>query len=103
MTFQETLAVLRGKMATAKVDGQVVYQFCLSGDNGGDFYVSAADGKAELHEGLAESPNLTVSMADTDFEQMIGGKLNATTAFMAGKIKIKGDMMLAMKLQSLLG
>jgi putative sterol carrier protein len=34
---------------------------------------------------------------------MLDGKLNATSAFMAGKLKVKGDMSLAMKLQSLLG
>jgi putative sterol carrier protein len=34
---------------------------------------------------------------------MIDGQLNATSAFMAGKLKIKGDMSLAMKLQSIVG
>ncbi|NLA04878.1 MAG: SCP2 sterol-binding domain-containing protein, partial [Firmicutes bacterium] len=38
-----------------------------------------------------------------DFGSLLDGKLNATSAFMAGKLKVKGDMGLAMKLQSLLG
>jgi putative sterol carrier protein len=42
-------------------------------------------------------------MADADFLKLVGGKLNAQMAFMTGKIKIQGDMGLAMKLQQLLG
>jgi putative sterol carrier protein len=41
-------------------------------------------------------------MADTDFVDLATGKLDGTAAFMSGKLKIKGDMGLAMKLQSIL-
>ena len=80
-----------------------VYQFDLSGDNGGVFHVSVDDGKATVVEEAHDSPNITISMAADDFDAMLDGKLNATSAFMAGKLKVKGDMSLAMKLQSLLG
>jgi putative sterol carrier protein len=76
-------------------------QFNLSGDNGGQWYVSIKDGKAEVSKGTAASANMTMSMAAQDYVDMISGKLNGQMAFMSGKLKISGDMGLAMKMQSL--
>ena len=88
----------------AKMKGvSAVYQFDLTGDNGGVFHVAVDDGKANVVESEHDSPNITITMAADDFDAMLDGKLNATSAFMAGKLKVKGDMSLAMKLQSLLG
>ncbi len=88
----------------AKMKGvSAVYQFDLSGDNGGVFHAAVDDGKATVVEDAHDSPNITISMTGEDFAAMLDGKLNATSAFMAGKLKVKGDMSLAMKLQSLLG
>src|SRR5690349_24324722 len=76
-------------------------QFNLSGDNGGSWYVTIKDGKAEVSQGTASAPNMTLSMSAQDYVDMILGKLNGQMAFMSGKLKISGDMGLAMKLQSL--
>jgi len=43
-----------------------------------------------------------MTMSNEDFINMFQGKLNATTAFMSGKLKIEGNMMLAMKLEQLM-
>ena len=76
-------------------------QFNLSGDNGGQWYTTIKDGKAEVNKGTASSPNMTLSMSAGDYVDMILGKLNGQMAFMSGKLKISGDMGLAMKMQSL--
>jgi putative sterol carrier protein len=76
-------------------------QFNLSGDSGGEWYVTIKDGKAEVTKGKAASPNMTLSMTAQDYVDMIMGKLNGQMAFMSGKLKIAGDMGLAMKMQSL--
>jgi putative sterol carrier protein len=76
-------------------------QFNLSGDNGGQWYVTIKDGKAEVTKGTASAPNMTLSMTAQDYVDMIMGKLNGQMAFMSGKLKISGDMGLAMKMQSL--
>jgi len=76
-------------------------QFNLSGDNGGQWYVAIKDGKAEVHEGTAPSANMTMSMSAQDYVDMTTGKLNGQMAFMSGKLKISGDMGLAMKMQTL--
>jgi putative sterol carrier protein len=44
----------------------------------------------------------TLKMDFNDFADMIGGKLDGMTAFMTGKLKIEGDMGVAVKLQSIL-
>lgn len=44
----------------------------------------------------------TIKMAFDDFAALIGGQLDGMTAFMTGKLKIEGDMGVAMKLQSIL-
>jgi len=76
-------------------------QFKLSGDNGGEWYVSIKDGKAEVQKGTAPAANMTMSMSASDYVDMTTGKLNGQMAFMSGKLKISGDMGLAMKMQNL--
>ena len=77
-----------------------VYQFNIDGDNGGKWAVKVADGDATVTEGAAESPSITLTMTDENFVNLVTGKLNGQTAFLTGKLKIQGDMTLAMKLAS---
>lgn len=80
-----------------------VFQFDVTGDDPGAFYAKVADQKAEIVEETHDDPNVTITMDVEDLAKLVAGELNATSAFMAGKLKIKGDMSLAMKLQSLIG
>lgn len=76
------------------------FVFKLSGDNGGDWTVDMS--AAEVSEGAADEPEVAVSMSDTDFVDLVEGRLQGMTAFMEGKIQIDGDMGLALQLQELL-
>ncbi len=78
-----------------------VIQFNLSGDGGGTYHVAIKDGVATVSEGAHASPNMTMTLAAQDYVDMISGKLNGQMAFMSGKLKIAGDMGMAMKMQSL--
>ena len=78
-----------------------VIQFNLSGDGGGSYHVVIKDGACSVGEGAHTAPNMTMTMAAQDYVDMISGKLNGQMAFMSGKLKIAGDMGLAMKMQSL--
>jgi putative sterol carrier protein len=77
-----------------------VYQFRV-GDSA--YTVALKDGKTAVAPGEAASPNCTVTMAEGDFLDMVAGKLNGQMAFLTGKLKVAGDMGLALKLGSFLG
>lgn len=51
----------------------------------------------------AGDPGCTMTLDSDDFVKLFMGQLNPTQAFMGGKLKIKGDMMMAMKLEKLMG
>ncbi len=55
----------------------------------------------EVQMGTHASPNITVTMKENDYLDMVNGKLNGQTAFMTGKLKIDGDMGLALRLPNL--
>ncbi len=104
MSYLDIMEVIKDNYDADKMKGvTAVYQFELTGDGGGNFFVDVNDGAAVFEEGQNDNPNITITMAVDDFKQLIEGKLNAVSAFMTGKIKVKGDMSLAMKLQALLG
>ena len=85
--------------AAAGVDA--TYQFDLTGDDGGTYHVKIADGACDVQKGACDSANITITMAASDYLDMINGKLNPQMAFMGGKLKIKGDMSLALKMQQI--
>jgi len=89
------------KVDKDKIQGMnAVYQFNVTGDGGGEWNVKVANGEAAAAEGTADDPSITLTIAADDFVSLVTGKLNGQTAFLTGKLKIKGDMTLAMKLQS---
>jgi putative sterol carrier protein len=78
-----------------------VYQFDITGEGGGKWYAAITNGDLSVVEGEHASPNLTVTMTAQDYIDMAAGKLNGMVAFSTGKLKIKGDMLLAMKMQTI--
>ena len=78
-----------------------VYQFDLSGDGGGKWYAAIKNDACQVTEGSHASPNITISMAAQDYLDMISGKANGQMLFMSGKLRIAGDLSLALRLQSI--
>jgi len=79
------------------------YQFDLTGDEGGQWAVDLTKEADYVVPGKIENPNVTITMAAKDFVDLVEGRLNGQMAFMTGKLKLKGDMSLALKLQQILG
>ena len=90
------------KMDATKTAGMnCVYQFDIEGENGGQWMVKLNDGSVEVSEGTDENANITLNATDENWLAIVSGQINGQTAFLTGKLKIKGDMSLAMKLQSI--
>jgi putative sterol carrier protein len=74
------------------------YLFDIEGE--GQWLVTVADGSLNVTEGTGDADATIETSAET-FEKIVSGEQNPTTAYMTGKLKIKGDMGAAMKLQKL--
>jgi putative sterol carrier protein len=84
-------------------DINTVIQIVLTGEGGGEYYMELAGGEIKTNKGKAEAPKLTITQNVEDWREINAGRLNPQMAFMSGKIKISGDMSLAMKLGSIMG
>lgn len=88
----------------SKAEGvDAIFQFNLTGDNGGQYWVKVADKQADVHEGTHDDPTMVITSTADDYIALVNGELNPMTAFMQGKVKVKGDMGLALKLQAMFG
>ena len=73
--------------------------FDLSGEHAGKWWVKVHDGTAESGKGEPpEAAKLTVLADAGDLVKIMVGQMDGTSAFMQGKLKIKGDMGLAIKM-----
>lgn len=80
---------------------RAVYQLDLTGAGGGKYHLVIREDELEVREGAHESPNITITLSAKDFVSMTRGDLRPQVAFMSGRLKLAGDMMLAMKMQDL--
>jgi len=74
------------------------YVFEIEG--AGTWKVDVDDGSVSVTEGGGEA-DATIAASEETFQQVASGDLNATTAYMTGKLKVRGDMGAAMKLSRL--
>ena len=101
-SIKEVFAAMPTRFNAGAAKGlKAVYQFDLTGDNGGKYNMAIDDGALTVGDGAHASPSITITMAASDYLDMANGKLNPQMAFMSGKLKIAGDMGLAMKMQQL--
>jgi putative sterol carrier protein len=90
---------LESRADAAKLAGMTnSYLFDIEGE--GQWLVAVADGKINVTEGEGDA-DATISASGETFEKIVAGEQNPTTAYMTGKLKIKGDMGAAMKLQKI--
>ncbi len=82
-------------------DMRATIQFDLSGDGGGQWYAIIADRALQVNAGQALSPSLTLATSATDYLALINGELKPMAAFMQGRVRVRGDMPLLLKMQSL--
>jgi putative sterol carrier protein len=102
LTVQDLMSRMPGALDPEKAQGvDTVIQYHLTGQEGGDYIINIKDGQCVVSEGVAESPRVTLTADAQDYKDVILGNTNAMQAFMMGKLKLAGDLNLAMKLPSL--
>ncbi|XP_022685780.1 hydroxysteroid dehydrogenase-like protein 2 isoform X2 [Varroa jacobsoni] len=80
-----------------------VFSFVVKGEPE-PFWVDLKNGAGACGKGNPpkENPDVTLTMDKETFMKMFSGTLNPTNAFMAGKLSLKGDLPVAMKLNRLM-
>ena len=92
-------AIIAQKREQAGAIG-AIFKFALEGDGGGTFIVNLKDNPGVTEgDGAAEC---TIRMAAQDFVDLTEGKANGQQLFFTGKLKVEGDMSLALRLQALM-
>ena len=92
---------LEGRLDPSKTAG-MTNSYVFEIDGAGTWRVDVDDGKVTVAEGDGDSDaDATIAASEDTFEQIAAGDLNATTAYMTGKLKVRGDMGAAMKLSRL--
>lgn len=102
-TASDKLKQMGAKIAENKSQAAAIgaiFKFVLEGDGGGSFIVNLKDDPGVVEgEGPAEC---TVRMTAQDFVDLTEGKANGQQLFFTGKLKVEGDMSLALRLQPLM-
>ena len=99
MAARDFFESLQSRADTSKLAGMNnSYLFDIEGE--GQWVVKVADGRVSVTEGGGEA-DATIQTGAETFDKIVAGDQNPTTAYMTGKLKIKGDMGAAMKLQKI--
>jgi putative sterol carrier protein len=94
--FFETLESRMDASRTAGMRNSYVFDI----EGAGTWTVNVDDGKVTVSEGVSDA-DCTITTSEETFQRIAAGEKSPTTAYMTGKLKVKGDIGAAMKLQKL--
>jgi len=98
-TVEQTFEQMESRFRADKAAGvNASIQYDITGSGGGTWNAVIKDSACKVSSGAVANPTLTLTMAAQDWLDMTSGKLSGQNAFMTGKLKLKGDMGLAMKI-----
>jgi putative sterol carrier protein len=98
MTVDELFEMLPERFNAAAATGMnKTLQWNITGEETGVWAFQIADGVGKLIPGGVEKPDMTFTTGAETWVAIAEGKQDAMKAFMTGKLKVAGDMMLALK------
>jgi len=100
VSTREFFETLESRVDTSKTAG-MNNSYLFDIDGAGKWKVDVQDGSVKVTEDEEEDADVTITTSEETFEKITSGEQNATSAYMTGKLKVKGDMGAAMKLQKL--
>ncbi|WKX97881.1 hypothetical protein Q1695_013517 [Nippostrongylus brasiliensis] len=96
----KSMKTLLSKELVDQIKG--VFEFTLTGEKERKITLDLKNGEGSFAEGGSDSASVRFTLAATDFAPIFTGQITPTNAFMSKKLKIKGDMTMALKLEGLL-
>ncbi|HVN15081.1 MAG TPA: SCP2 sterol-binding domain-containing protein [Anaerolineales bacterium] len=102
-----TIPDLMEKMPSAflpeKAQGvNAIIQFKFTGPEPGEWNAAIKDGTCVVTQGASSTPpTMTLTVDSSDYLKLITGELDGMQAFMQGKLKLAGDLNLAMKMMGM--
>jgi NAD(P)-dependent dehydrogenase (short-subunit alcohol dehydrogenase family)/acyl dehydratase/putative sterol carrier protein len=87
--------------ADAAAGMDIVFQYSIAGEGGGEWFCAVKDGACRIETGSHEKPTCTLKMDAGDFLDLMNGKLPAMQAYTSGKLKIEGDIMKSQLIEKL--
>ncbi|MBH8578731.1 SCP2 sterol-binding domain-containing protein [Bisbaumannia pacifica] len=76
-----------------------VFQFNFTDTD--NHYLAVKDGELDIQQGDHDAPSVTLSLSTDTLKGVMSGEINGMSAFMTGKLKATGNVMLATRLTSL--
>lgn len=99
MTIGELFESMPARFNSAAASGLTkTVQWNIEGEDAGVWAFQIVDGVGQLIPGGVEKPDATFTTSAKDWIAIAEGRLDSMKAFMSGKLKVNGDMMLAMKM-----
>lgn len=101
-TVKEIFEKMPGAFKPEAAKGvDAVFQYDITGEGGGKWNIVIKDAKCEIQEGTHPTPSVTLTMEAATFLAMQSKQLNGMQAYMSGKLKVAGNIMLAQTFQQL--
>ncbi len=89
-----------GRFSSSAANGlDVVFQYKL--DEGDAYFAAISEGNCALEKGEHDEPSVVLLMDNQTFSEVLSGETNGMQAFMSGRIRAEGDIMLATRLEAL--
>lgn len=102
LTIADLMSKMPGAFLPEKAPGlDAVLQFKFTGDEAGEWFATIKDDKCAVEQGEHPDPKMTLTADSGDYIKIFTGELDGMQAFMQGKIKLGGDLNLAMKLMTM--
>ncbi len=103
LTISQLMEKMPGAFIPEKAQGvNAVIHFKFTGEEASEWNAAIADGKCAVTSGApADKATMTLTADSTDYIKVITGEMDGMTAFMQGKLKLGGDLNLAMKMMQM--
>ena len=103
LTIAQLMEKMPGAFIPEKAQGvNAVIHFKFTGAEAGEWNASIVNGKCSVAQGApADKATMTLTADSSDYIKLFTGELDGMKAFMEGKLKLRGDLNLAMKMMQM--